>query len=76
MTRRQSTLNTEPHVAELGDVELKFVPEVMGDEFLDGYAALIERQRELGAGAGDLSQIDAGASSGRLSPSSDRSSAR
>lgn len=60
MARKSFALNTEPHVAEVGAVELKFVPEVMGDEFLDGYAALIEQQRELGAGSGDISQIDAG----------------
>ncbi|WP_224281768.1 hypothetical protein [Streptomyces sp. LS1784] len=38
--RRTFTINTEPHVAEIGDVELLFRPEVMGDEFPDAYTKL------------------------------------
>jgi hypothetical protein len=59
VARKSFTLNNEPHIAELGGTELAFVPEVMGDEFLDGYASLIEQQRGIGAGSGDLSGVSA-----------------
>jgi hypothetical protein len=37
---REFALNTEPHVAKLGETELLFQPEVMGDEFLEAYACM------------------------------------
>lgn len=40
--RRSFALATEPHTAEIGDVELQFQPEIAADEFLDAY----ERVRE------------------------------
>lgn len=43
--RRSFAINTEPHVAEIGDTELFFQPEVMGDEFLDAYTALQKGRR-------------------------------
>ncbi|MCF3960608.1 hypothetical protein [Streptomyces fuscigenes] len=47
--RKTFTLNTSPHVAELGEgLELHFVPEVMGDEFLEGYVQLQEATRGIG----------------------------
>lgn len=55
MARKQFSLNTQPHVAELGDVELLFIPEVLGDEFLDGYGKLTEAQAKV-SGADDLSK--------------------
>jgi hypothetical protein len=41
-------VRTEPHVAELGDVEVLFQPEVDGSDLLEQYAILRERQKELG----------------------------
>ena len=55
--RRQFTLNTEPHVAEIGDTELLFQPEVMGDEFLDAYEDLQEAQKRLGVDVNNLSGV-------------------
>jgi hypothetical protein len=55
MARKQFTLRTEPHVAEVGGVELLFRPEVDGDEFLDGYVELQETQAKLGDGKTDVS---------------------
>jgi hypothetical protein len=49
--RKTFTLNTEPHVAELGGgLELKFQPEVMGDTFLEGYVRLQDAYRGISAG--------------------------
>ncbi|MFG2404284.1 hypothetical protein ACGFR8_08070 [Streptomyces brevispora] len=43
MATKKFALNTDPHVAEIGeDLTLKFRPEVMGDEFLDVYEVLQE----------------------------------
>lgn len=58
MARKSFALNVDPHIAEIGDVELAFHPEVMGDEYLDAYGRLQETYRELGIGAnGDLSGL-------------------
>ncbi|MFD9903930.1 hypothetical protein [Streptomyces sp. NPDC059063] len=54
--RKQFTLATDPHVAEVGDVELHFVPEVYGDKFLDVYAELQKAQEGVGD-AKDLSKL-------------------
>ncbi|GAA2948122.1 hypothetical protein ACFPN0_15320 [Kitasatospora cinereorecta] len=51
-------LHTEPHVAEIGDVELLFVPEVMGDEFLDNYERLREAQTSIGVDVSDLNKVE------------------
>ncbi|MFE0763681.1 hypothetical protein [Streptomyces smyrnaeus] len=56
--RRQFTINDEPHVAEIGDTELLFKPEVMGDEFLDAYEALQVTQKELGVNVNDLAGVE------------------
>lgn len=48
MARKSFALNTVPHVAEIGDVELLFRPEVMGDEFLDAYEAMREKHKLAG----------------------------
>lgn len=60
MARKTFTLNDTPHEAEIPSlgVVLKFVPEVMGDEFLDAYAEMREAQRrESGV---DVEDLDAG----------------
>ncbi|GGZ23234.1 hypothetical protein GCM10010387_15430 [Streptomyces inusitatus] len=56
--KRSFALNTKPHVAEVGDVELLFKPEVMGDEFLDAYGRLAETRQQVGADGDDLSGED------------------
>ncbi|MGW1539742.1 hypothetical protein ACWCPM_05600 [Streptomyces sp. NPDC002309] len=58
MATKAFSLNTDPHVAQLGALgELHFVPEVMGDAFLDGYADVLEAQRALGDGT-DLKDVN------------------
>lgn len=49
MATKQFHINTEPHVAEIGDVKLLFSPEIEGAEFASAYARLMERQEELTA---------------------------
>ncbi|MDI9829682.1 hypothetical protein [Streptomyces sp. KAU_LT] len=46
MAQKTFTLNTEPHVATLGDTELLFQPETYGDEFLEAYEQFRDAQRE------------------------------
>ncbi|WP_019548631.1 hypothetical protein [Streptomyces sulphureus] len=48
MARAQFTLNTDPHVAEVGDTELRFRPEVMGDEYLDAFEEMQDANRAAG----------------------------
>ncbi|WP_433856651.1 hypothetical protein [Streptomyces kronopolitis] len=55
---RTFTLNTEPHVATVGETQLLFQPEVMGDEFLDAYEALQESQKNLGVDVNNLAAAD------------------
>jgi hypothetical protein len=43
---RKFALNTEPHVAEIGDTKLLFQAEVYGDQFLDAYEKLRTVQKE------------------------------
>ncbi|MFM9594077.1 hypothetical protein ACKI16_24000 [Streptomyces scabiei] len=63
--RRSFALNKTPHVADLGDVELKFQPEVMGDEFLEGYVNLQEAYKGLSGGGGnDGAGMDLGQAAG------------
>lgn len=40
MAVRDFALNTEPHIANVGETQLRFQPEVMGDEFLEAYAVM------------------------------------
>lgn len=45
--KKTFALNTEPHVAEIpGVADLEFIPEAMGDEFLDAYQEMRQTQRE------------------------------
>ncbi|MEU1852943.1 hypothetical protein ABZ499_27670 [Streptomyces sp. NPDC019990] len=58
MASRDFAVRTENHVANLtGLGELHFVPEVFGDEFLDGYHRVQEAQRAIG-GEEDLTKMD------------------
>lgn len=61
MARTKIALNTEPHVVEVGDTELLFQPEVMGDEFLDAYGELREAQQAMGVDVENLSNLDTAA---------------
>ncbi|MEC3994978.1 hypothetical protein VSR01_16155 [Actinacidiphila sp. DG2A-62] len=58
--KRTFALNTEPHVADVGGTELLFQPEVMGDDFMDAYAALRETHRGSGVNLEDLTTIEPG----------------
>ncbi|MFD5788566.1 hypothetical protein ACFWH1_18330 [Streptomyces sp. NPDC127037] len=56
MARKQITLNTEPHVVEIGADELLFQPEVMGDEFVEAFTDF--REAVLVANGVDLDDMD------------------
>ncbi|MER6632331.1 hypothetical protein ABT301_29625 [Streptomyces sp. NPDC000987] len=58
--RKTIQLHTEPHVVEVGDVELLFEPEVMGDAFVDAYAELAEAQKAKGVNLENLADADPG----------------
>ncbi|WP_327188049.1 hypothetical protein [Streptomyces sp. NBC_01334] len=48
MATKDFAVRTEPHVANLGALgELHFIPEVFGDEFLDGYTQVQAAQAAL-----------------------------
>lgn len=58
MARKTITLNTEPHVVEIGEVELQLQPEVMGDEFVEALGELREAQKAAaGIDIDDLSSL-------------------
>lgn len=48
MARKSFALRSQPHVAEIGDVELLFRPEVMGDEYLDAFQGIQDARARLG----------------------------
>ncbi|MGW6391229.1 hypothetical protein ACWFR1_12170 [Streptomyces sp. NPDC055103] len=56
--KKQFALNTSPHEAEIGDVTLEFLPEVMGDEFLDTYASLQDTTKRLSIDLSDMTNVD------------------
>ncbi|MEU6497087.1 hypothetical protein ABZ890_43145 [Streptomyces sp. NPDC046984] len=57
MAEKLFSFNTQPHVAKLGDsAELHFIPEVFGDQFLDGYKK-IQDAREKISGQTDLTAL-------------------
>ncbi|WP_228995203.1 hypothetical protein [Streptomyces sp. DH8] len=58
MATRTFALNTEPHIATVGSVDLGFQPEVMGDDFMDGYMALRDAQRGAGVDVENLEDAD------------------
>lgn len=58
MAKRQFTLNTTPHEAEIGDVTLLFQPEVLGDEFLERYERLQEANRRLNIDPANMADTD------------------
>lgn len=57
MARKTFALNTDPHVAEVGGVELSFRPEIMGDEFLDSFEALQTSYKLASVDPDDLSTL-------------------
>ncbi|MGW3512092.1 hypothetical protein [Streptomyces sp. NPDC000994] len=58
MATKSFAIRTENHVADLGDLgPLEFVPEILGDEFLDGYSKVQEAQSALGDEK-DLTKLD------------------
>ncbi|MFF6807528.1 hypothetical protein [Streptomyces sp. NPDC012616] len=58
MATKDFAVRTEPHGANLGPLgELHFVPEVFGDEFLDGYTQVQAAQAAL-SGEQDLTKMD------------------
>lgn len=62
MAKKTFALNTEPHVATVGDTDLLFKPEVMGDEFMDALHDLQEAQKAAsGVDLEDLQNLDADA---------------
>lgn len=59
MATKSFTINTEPHVATVGETKLLFQPEVMGDEFMDAYAELRDVQKSAtGLDVDDLNGAD------------------
>ncbi|MGW4731844.1 hypothetical protein ACWEQC_22220 [Streptomyces shenzhenensis] len=58
MAKKQFSLNTQPHEAEIGDTTLLFQPEMMGDEFMDRYERLQEVNRNLNIDQSDAANID------------------
>lgn len=60
MANRTFALNTTPHVADIGGTELLFLPEAMGDDFMDAYEGLREAQKTAtGLDVDDLSGASA-----------------
>lgn len=58
MATKQFALNTEPHVATVGDTDLEFQPEVMGDDFMEAYTTLRTSQQTQGIDVEDLAGVD------------------
>ncbi|MFF4829819.1 hypothetical protein ACFY20_44595 [Streptomyces sp. NPDC001312] len=58
MATKDFAVRTENHVANFGELgTLEFIPEVFGDEFLDGYSKIQDAQRAL-EGESDLTKMD------------------
>ncbi|MFF4900418.1 hypothetical protein [Streptomyces sp. NPDC001068] len=59
MASKNFSFNTEPHVATVNGTELRFEPEVMGDEFMDAFGSLRDAQMAAqGIDLEDLSTLD------------------
>ncbi|MFE3118761.1 hypothetical protein [Streptomyces niveus] len=58
MATKTFSINTQPHVADVGGTELLFQPEVMGDDFMDAYAELSNTQQNSGVDLDDLQGTD------------------
>ncbi|MGX1514044.1 hypothetical protein [Streptomyces collinus] len=59
MATKSFSLNTEPHVASVGETDLLFQPEVMGDEFMDALGELRDVQKAAsGVDLEDLQTLD------------------
>ncbi|MEZ0073626.1 hypothetical protein [Planotetraspora sp. GP83] len=58
VARQKFALNTEPHVAEIGDdIELLFKPEVTGEEFLAAHERLQQAQSQLHTDDGEKRSV-------------------
>lgn len=58
MATKDFAIRTENHVANFGDLgTLEFVPEILGDEFLQGYTQVMDAQKALGDNP-DLTSMD------------------
>ncbi|WP_406349830.1 hypothetical protein [Streptomyces sp. NBC_00658] len=44
MEHKKITLHTEPHVVQIGDIELVFLTEVMGNEFANSHKGVVVRE--------------------------------
>lgn len=59
MANRTFAMYTDPHVATVGGTDLEFLPEVMGDEFMDHYSELVAAQKAAsGIDLDDLANLD------------------
>lgn len=58
MATKTFALNTEPHVAHVGDIALQFQPEVMGDDFMEAYAGLRDAQQANGVDIEKLAEVE------------------
>ncbi|WP_031191534.1 MULTISPECIES: hypothetical protein, partial [Streptomyces] len=56
--KKTFALNTEPHIADIGGLELAFQAEVFGDDFLEAYQILRDVQQASGVDPDDLTQAD------------------
>ncbi|NEA39282.1 hypothetical protein [Streptomyces sp. SID11385] len=56
MATKTFALRTEPHVAEIGDEELAFHPEIDGDDYLDAYQEILDARRAAGDDDMDAAQ--------------------
>lgn len=67
MARKSFTLNRQPHIADLGEgLELHFLPEIDGDQFVDAYAELQAAQAATGTEDGKTDGLSADALQGLL----------
>ncbi|MDH6489677.1 hypothetical protein [Streptomyces sp. SAI-127] len=59
MANKSFSYNTDPHVATVNGTELRFEPEIMGDEFMDAFGELRDAQKAAqGIDLEDLSTLD------------------
>lgn len=59
MAEKTFALNTEPHVAVIGDQRFEFLPEVVGAEFAGSYAKLKDMRDRVRAPKGAKAKADA-----------------
>jgi hypothetical protein len=54
MAEKSFAINTEPHVATIGEHRLLFEPEVIGAEFAQAYSGLKQAQKQVKAAKDDV----------------------